>query len=310
MHHIPLRKNSRLLVNEKARVSPQPVGAPVYNSRCSTPHHTSVHASPHYDPLSCRAPFDECAFQQHMQVPDPISTKAGFVAQTLCKPDQWPGDNTSAATHPHDSQLPTAQGVGLPVVDGACLALAALRPLRGSPSLRFAPPAGKTNDLQHEQEAEATDNSSCAPKPSAAVSLIEASRADASFTAAERRMQHALQDRDKSRAIAKTDAKKTGEAERTLPRKRPASNHDGSVRKKPSAATTTSSSSKPPAMLKLHGTVKFRGGRIYRSDAKKKFRATLNDEAPSREKTIKWSGDHPTQHEWSVVVSSIDEYWG
>ena len=104
---------------------------------------------------------------------------------------------------------------------------------------------------------------------------------------------------------------------RSIAKKKPAA----AVQKKPAAAGSGPAIKKTKAeiptytrkqKLKIpvaHGSLNYRGGRIYTIWGQRKFRAIKDINVPSKEKVVKWSKAKPSSDEWAVTVKSVDEYW-
>ena len=82
------------------------------------------------------------------------------------------------------------------------------------------------------------------------------------------------------------------------------------VRKKPAADIPSFPKKGKLPLPSCHGSINYRGGRIYTIWGQKKFRAIKDLKVPSKEKVVKWSKAKPTGGEWSTALSSVDQYWG
>jgi hypothetical protein len=58
-----------------------------------------------------------------------------------------------------------------------------------------------------------------------------------------------------------------------------------------------------------HGTLNYRGGRIYTIWGQRKFRAIKDLKKPSKEKITKWDKAKPSKEEWTNTVKAVDAYW-
>ena len=89
-------------------------------------------------------------------------------------------------------------------------------------------------------------------------------------------------------------------------KKKPAA---AAVGKKPAADIPSFPKKGKLPLPSCHGSINYRGGRIYTIWGQKKFRAIKDLKVPSKEKVVKWSKAKPTGGEWSTALSSVDQYW-
>ena len=82
----------------------------------------------------------------------------------------------------------------------------------------------------------------------------------------------------------------------------------GCVKVKTEIQTIANKTSKVPIPTK-HGSLSYRGGRIYTIRGQKKFRAIKDLARPSQEKMIKWKHGAPAKNEWTEALKSVDSYW-
>ena len=66
---------------------------------------------------------------------------------------------------------------------------------------------------------------------------------------------------------------------------------------------------KKPCCPSEHGSTYYNNGKVYTLMGKKKFRVICDNKKPSTEKSVSWSGSTPSNHEWAKALAHIDTYW-
>ena len=184
-----------------------------------------------------------------------------------------------------------------------------VEPVRGVPhpgAINCEPPSmfGSIT-LKAEPVDELTPKAEVVPMPSLA-----------ELSDAEKAMMDSLTNREKYTKDKKNAAKAAGSNGDCGVMKK----HGSAVMKKPGSATPSKASSaikrpagfagsSKPSMPTSHGSVDYKGGKIYTQWAKKKFRAIKDVMIPSKEKHLKWKSAKPTKEEWDTCVNSVDDYW-
>lgn len=162
-------------------------------------------------------------------------------------------------------------------------------------STEYSYASGMFHTAKHEPETSLV--------PDAVPSVASGGSELPALSADEQLMMNAMQNRSKEKAEEKAMKRPSSAAVC----KRPASAIASGKHVKRDVAEYQNKCKLP--MLSDHGSVKYRGGKIYCIWGHNKYRTIKDLQRPSQEKQAKWSSDKPSKAEWDEAVTAIDEYW-
>ena len=326
LHHVPLRKNSRLLLGEKKAKDA---------------------ASSSSDPVNGTSLVDSLvvAMRSVFANPSPevqLSPAKPHALPPSREPPQLALTN-GAVQNQREGLLPTG------LQDRADAIRRSLKP-RGSPHLREATAtstpvrddAAAAEDNDHEFDGDQADDAAldqadnaapaASPEPTAQAPAASTSATPATpklvlqETATEAAMRGALGRRKEHRELLKRAAdgpmKKPAQAfavhagaKTCATQERAHSDTETAKRRKVALVSVevekaaTSPPEPRPSCPKAHGSVRWWLGKIYANFNHCSFRVIRDASQGKTERKINWAGKHPTEREWAQALDLIEEYW-